>query len=57
MGSEIVIINSRCLQRPQRRSRENQFINRRLSKTKLTAAVRSRESSGQSDGYGGWCLE
>src|SRR6218665_435061 len=32
----IVIVNSRFLQRPQKRSRRNQLIHRRLSKTKST---------------------
>ena len=39
------------LQHPQMRSRGNQLIHRRLSKTRQQ--VRFKES----DGYGGWCLE
>ena len=42
----IVIVNSRFLQRPQKRNRRNQLIYRRLSKTKSldSGRVRSRES-------------
>ena len=55
----IVIVNSVFLQRPQKRSRGNQLIHRRLSKTKTIGSSSDPESqaSRQSDGYGGWCLE
>ena len=55
----IVIVNSRFLQRPQKRSRGNQRIHRRLSKTKSIGSGSDSESQAgrQSDGYGGWCLE
>ena len=43
-----VIVISRFLQRPQKRSRGNQFIHRRLSKTKIDRQrVKFRESSRQ----------
>ena len=56
---EIVFGNSRFLQRPQKRNRGNQLINRRLSKPKLIGSGSDPESqaSGWSDGYSGWCLE
>ena len=55
----IVIVNSKFLQRPQKRSRRNQFIHRRSSKSKLIGSGSDPESQAgrQSDGYGGWCLE
>src|SRR6218665_2686006 len=55
----IVIVNSRFLERPQKRSRRNQRIHRRLTKTKSIGSVQDPESQAgrQSDGYGGWCLE
>jgi len=55
----IVIVNSRFLQRQQKRSRGNQLILRCLSKTKSIAGQiqRVRQADRQSDGYGGWCLE
>ena len=54
-----VIVYSVFLQRPQKRSRGNQLILRRLSKTKSIGSRSDPESqaSRQSDGYGGWCLE
>src|SRR6218665_685151 len=55
----IVIVNSRFLERPQKRSRRNQLIHRRLTKTKSIGSGQDPESQAgrQSDGYGGWCLE
>src|SRR6218665_879224 len=55
----IVIVNSRFLERPQKRSRRNQLIHRRLIKTKSIGSGQDPESQAgrQSDGYGGWCLE
>src|SRR6218665_179989 len=55
----IVIVNSRFLERPQKRSRENQLIHRRLTRTKSLDSGQNPESQAgrQSDGYGGWCLE
>src|SRR6218665_2039709 len=55
----IVIVNSRFLERPQERSRRNQLIHRRLTKTKSIGCGQYPESQvgRQSDGYGGWCLE
>jgi len=54
--SLIVIVNSRILQRPQKRSRGNQFIRRRLSKTKSIGSGSDPKSQTgtQPDGYGGW---
>ena len=42
-----------------RRSRRNQLIHKRLTKTKSISSDQDPESKGgrQSDGYGGWCLE
>src|SRR6218665_1901635 len=40
------IVNSRFLQRPQKRSHENQHIHRRLSQKIYRQGVRSRVSSG-----------
>src|SRR6218665_560722 len=56
---EIVIVISRFLERPQKRSRRNQLIHRRLTKTKLIGSGQDPESqSGRhSDGYFGWYLE
>src|SRR6218665_122562 len=55
----IVIVISRLLERPQKRSRRNQLIHRRLTKTKSIGSGQDLESQAgrQSDGYGGWCLE
>ena len=57
--SRIVIVISRFLERQQQRSRMNQLIHRRLTKTKLIGSGQDPESQvgRQSDGYGGWCLE
>src|SRR6218665_215900 len=54
----IVIVNSKCLQRPQKRSRWNQLNHRRLSKIKSIGNGSEPESQTgrQSDGYGGWYL-
>src|SRR6218665_921158 len=54
-----VIVNSRFLERPQKRSRANQLIHRRLTKTKSMRSGQDPESQAgrQSGGYGGWCLE
>ena len=54
-----VIVSSIFLQRPQKRSRGNQLIHRRLSKTKSIGSGSDPESQAgrQSDGYGGWCSE
>src|SRR6218665_2431353 len=51
----IVIVNSRF----QKRSRGNQLIHMRLTKTKSLGSGQDPESQAgrQSDGYGGWCLE
>ena len=55
----IVIVNSWFLERPQKRSRRNQLIYRRLTKTKSIGSGQDPKSQAgrQSDGYGGWCLE
>ena len=55
----IVIVNSWFLERPQKRSRRNQLIHRRLTKTKSIGSGQDPESQAgrQSDGYGEWCLE
>src|SRR6218665_123855 len=55
----IVIVNSWFLERPQKRSRMNQLIHRRLTKTKSIGSGQDPESQAgrQLDGYGGWCLE
>ena len=55
----IVIVNSIFLERPQKRSRRNQLIHRRLIKTESIGSGQDPESQAgrQSDGYGGWCLE
>src|SRR6218665_3248479 len=59
MNRKFVIVNSRFLQRPQKRSRGNQFVHRRLSQTKSIGSWSDPESQTgrQSDGYGEWCLE
>ena len=44
IGTHIVIVNSRRLERPQKRSRGNQLIHRRLSKTKSTVSGQDPES-------------
>src|SRR6218665_3053284 len=51
----IVIVNSRFLERPQKRSRRNQLIHRPLTKTKSIGSGQDPESQAgrQSDGYGG----
>jgi len=56
---EIVIVNFGFLQRPQERSRGNQLIHRRISKTKPKGSGSDPESQTgrQSEGYGGLCLE
>src|SRR6218665_2686386 len=56
---EIVIVNSRFLQRPQKRNCRHHLIHRRLIKTKSIGSGQYPESQAgrQSDGYGGWCLE
>src|SRR6218665_646212 len=55
----IVIVIFRFLERPQKRSRRNQLIHRRLTKTKLIGSGQDPKSQAgrQSDGSGGWCLE
>ena len=55
----IVIVKSRFLERPQKRSRRKQLIHRRLTKTNLIGNGQDPESQAgrQSHGYGGWCLE
>ena len=55
METLIIIVNSRFLQRPQKRGRRNQQIHRGLTRTK---SIDPESQAGrQSDGYGGWCLE
>src|SRR6218665_973269 len=58
-SSSFVIVNSRFLERPQKRSRGNQLIHRRLTETKSIGSGQDPESQAgrQLDGYGGWCLE
>src|SRR6218665_524875 len=57
----IVIVNSRFLQRPQKRSRGNQLIHRHFSRKKSTdreiKIQRVRQAGRESDRYAGWCLE
>src|SRR6218665_3920931 len=55
----LVIVNSRFIERPQKRSRGNQLIHRRLTKTKLIGSSQDPENQAgrESDGYGGWCFE
>src|SRR6218665_2415202 len=57
--NHIVIVNLRFLERPQKRSRRNHLIHRRLTKTKSIGSGQDPESHAgrQLDGYGGWCLE
>ena len=59
--NRIVIVNSRFLERTQKRSRRNQLIRRCLSKKKSIGSGSDPESQAgtgrQSDSYGGWCLE
>src|SRR6218665_868184 len=43
-NSDIVIANSRFLERPQKRSRRNQLIHGRLTKTKLIGSGQDPES-------------
>jgi len=47
------------LEHPQKRSRRNQLIRRRLTKPKSIGSGQDPESQSgrQSDGYGRWCLE
>jgi len=49
------IVNSRFLERPQKRNRGNQLIHRRLTRTKSIGSRQDPESQAcrQSDGYGG----
>jgi len=50
--------NGRFLQRPQKRGRGNQLIQRRSSKIKSIGMQRVKiQRVTQADGYGGWCLE
>src|SRR6218665_1794405 len=51
----IVIVNSRFLQRPQKRSRGNQLIHSRLSKTKLIGSESEPESQTPSVPCRGGC--
>jgi len=61
----IVIVNSRFLERPQKRSRWKQLIDGRLTKIKSTGSGQDPESGRQadmhadmqSDCHGGWRLE
>jgi len=55
----IVIVNSRFLQRPQKRNRRNQPIHRRLPQTKSIYSGSDPESQvgRQTGGYGEWCLD
>src|SRR6218665_902306 len=54
----IVIVNSRFLERPQKRSCGNQLIHRHLTKTKLIGSGQDPESQvgRQSDGYIWWMV-
>jgi len=54
-----LIVNSRFLERPQKRSRRNQLIHTRLTWTKSIGSGQDPENQAgrQSDGYGGWRLE
>jgi len=57
----IVIVNSRFLQRPQKRSRGSQLVHRRLTRTKSICRGFKIQIGRQTirrnwDGYGGWCL-
>src|SRR6218665_1696886 len=53
------IVNSRFLERPQKRSGGNQLIHRRLTRTKSIGSGQDSESQAGrlSDGNVGWCLE
>src|SRR6218665_1272421 len=53
---KIVIVNSRFLQLPQKRSRGNQLIHRRLSKKTDRQRVRSRESDRQTVRWLWWMV-
>ena len=56
----IIIVNSKFLQRPQKRSRGNQLIHRRCPKQNRLAAGQIqgvRQAGRQSDGYGRRCSE
>ena len=57
--NRVVIVNSRLLERPQKRSRGVQLIHRRLTKRKSLRSGQHPESQEgrQSDCYGGWCLK
>src|SRR6218665_834465 len=57
--NRIVIVNSTFLERPQKRSRRNQLIHMRLTKTISIGSGQDPKSQAgrQSDGNGGWCLE
>src|SRR6218665_3018924 len=46
---QIVIVNSRFLERPQKRSRRNQLIHRRLTKTKSIGSGQDPESQADSE--------
>ena len=50
----IVIVNSRFLERPQKRSRRNPLIHSRLTKTKSIGTGQDPKSQA---GYVVWCLE
>src|SRR6218665_3354162 len=58
-GVVIVIPNLRFLQRPQKRSRRNQFIHRRLTRTQSIGRgqLPDSQSGRHLDGYGGLCLD
>ena len=52
--NRFVIVNSRFRKRLQKRSRGNQLIHRRLTRTKSTCSGSDPES--QAGGYAGWCF-
>src|SRR6218665_2753601 len=53
----IVIVNSRFLERPQKRSRGNQLIHRRLTKTKSLGSGQDPESqAGRQTVRRLWCM-
>ena len=56
---QVITVNSRFLERPQKRSCGNQLIHSRLTKTKSIDSGEDPESQAgrQSDGYDEWCLE
>jgi len=56
IGTHIVIVNSRRLERPQKRSRGNQLIPKQIRQSAVKIQ-RVRQAGIQSDGYVGWCLE